>query len=270
MHSAESFAQWYTDSSYSTAVRGTLELQSIGGGQYQFSSSNGLTVNDDIHSFCDNERSATLSSGFFPLEDQPRDKICNIWPYWNTALENDCCAGPGCPIGSQWDATVAYGTCDPGTGGALPFNEGEITGMLRNFYFTTEVRYLFRYGGTSGTLAFFGDDDVWVFVNGQLAVDLGGTHERLEDRSTSTGPPSGSRRGGSTRSRSSTRTSTRASRTTSSRSPASPPTSPPAGLPAATACARPARSATTARPTRTTCMAAARSTASSARSAATA
>ncbi len=181
MHSAESFAQWYTDSSYSTAVRGTLELQSIGGGQYQFSSSNGLTVNDDIHSFCDNERSATLSSGFFPLEDQPRDKICNIWPYWNTALENDCCAGPGCPVGSQWDATVAYGSCNPGEGGALPYAEGEITGMLRNFYFTTEVRYLFRYGGTSGTLAFFGDDDVWVFVNGQLAVDLGGTHERLED-----------------------------------------------------------------------------------------
>jgi fibro-slime domain-containing protein len=181
IQSAESFYQWYHPSAMSTEVVGSLELAQVGAtNQYQFSSSDGRTLYDDLHDiFLRYE--TTIRAGFFPLDDAAGVKECNIAPYWVVA-GGTCAAGDDYTVKVQWDPRGSYDPNDKtGEGGPIPgsgTDAREVLGEEHNFWFTSEVRYLFKYQGGE-TLEFQGDDDVWIFVNGRLVLDLGAVHERL-------------------------------------------------------------------------------------------
>ena len=168
---ASSFNQWFNDDErVNQTYLGMLELPAIGSGVYQYAS-----------------RTRKLDGGYFPLDvvNPAQRTLCNMWPYWSTKFFPDC-------RGDQYllPPRIQAGDC----GVNDPIDSGcwltGLTGTKHDSYFTEEIHYYFVYDGANGISAqFFGDDDLFIYVNGKLVVDLGGVHQQLPGKVTISGDP---------------------------------------------------------------------------------
>jgi fibro-slime domain-containing protein len=182
---------WWVDNTYSgTHTVGNLELGSLGANQFQFSS-----------------QPNSVLGGFFPLDPVGQyplygtapagpgavhtvgteAMLCNLWPYWFSSTTFG--AGAGCksdqylfPPSLMTTTAAPYTPANWNTALNTMYANGTwypgVQGWYHDSWFSDEARYLFNFNGAFA-LQFYGDDDMFIFINGILVIDLGGVHQRL-------------------------------------------------------------------------------------------